>query len=153
MKKPNREKINDLLIPSTIQQQPGRKTNKNHFERKLNEGDLDLFKSADWIEYFKKQASPYQKYVKARHDSTIINSIMKKYSPAEIKNMIDYLFSDAYDYKEKWEVGIYLLSSSYLNSTYNGSILWKKGGLEKKTGKRISPKSRKEDYSSSKGFL
>lgn len=88
--------------------------------------------ASDWISYFKFKASlsdityfsvPYK-------DNAIIKSLMKRFSQSDIQNLIDFIWDGTLNRADE-EKGIYLLSSSFITSTYNGMKKWKNKKTEK----------------------
>ncbi len=147
--KPDREKIRGLIVPNIDipDKKRGRPNNKDKFRGKLDSGEFEEFTYKDWILYFEyKYSLQGRKYISSpTKDSSIIKSVMSKFSPEEIKTMIDYVFDSNQTVVDPRTVGIWILSKNWLNTIYNNSILWKEGSIKKT--KKCESKNRKESDS------
>lgn len=98
----------------------------------------------DWIKYFCSKAGVYNiKYIPVKYkDTGILKRLIANYSQEEIQLMIDFIWDSDYIFKtkngeiSKESYGLYLLSSSWVNSIYNLSKKWKEGSLEEETFKK-----------------
>lgn len=112
-----------------------KKTSRIAFEYLLEEEMFSEFKSLDWIYYFQ------MKYFEANNmhyqisdnkrawtvEHSIYKSVMKEYTPRDIKLMIDFIFDSNQDIKDKKQCGSYLLSSKWIDSIYRTACLWREG--------------------------
>ena len=123
---------------------------KRRFLAKLEDELFSEFTSTDWIMYFqnKYQEANGRGYVivgkKAwSTEHSIYKSLMKDYSPKDIKLLIDFIFDSNQDIKPKLQAGSYLLSAKWIQGVYQSALLWQTGDY--KTKAEIN----KEKYQSS----
>lgn len=107
---------------------------KRAFLNKLEKGMFSEFKNTDWIMYFQQKYKEVNGRgyslvgeVAWRNERSIYNSLIKKFPPKEIKLMIDFLFDADHDMKPKVQLGAYIMSSKWIDSTYNNALLWRDG--------------------------
>lgn len=123
---------------------------KRKFLSKLDEGLFSEFTSTDWIMYFQK------KYEEANNrgyvivgkkawstEHSIYKSLMKDFTPKDIKLLIDFIFDSNQDIKPKLQAGSYLFSAKWIQGVYQSALLWQTGDY--KTKAEIN----KEKYQSS----
>lgn len=101
------------------------------FLNKLNSERFQDFDKGDWLMYFQMkykeangigyQIKGNQMYIK--HHS-IIKSLMKNYTPNDIRSMIDFLFTSEQDLFDKGQITVFHLSSGFLPSVYQSTQLW-----------------------------
>lgn len=152
VKKPNRSSISEYVTPplsDIAPKLPGKKGRPNgsfKYEMKLSREDYHEFTAKDWITYFQSKAKQFSpgEYKEHKYARKIIAKLMKDYSPKDVKNMIDFVFSDAQDKVDRRVVNMGILSQDWLNYIYNSSILWREGTLTKQTVREHMPK---RDYS------
>lgn len=94
--------------------------------------DVENYTPDDFMNYWKAKAREKDVvYVPVRYkDRAIIKSLMNNFKSSEIKIMMDYLWSSNERIYTKegllnyTSYGLFLLSSSWLNSIYNKAIRW-----------------------------
>lgn len=104
------------------------------FLLKLQDELFSEFTSTDWIYYFQ------MKYEEANSrgyaivgkkawatEHAIYKSVMKDYTPRDIKLMIDFIFDSNQDIMPKLQAGGFLLSSKWVQGIYQNSLLWQTG--------------------------
>jgi len=123
---------------------------KRRFLAKLEDELFSEFTSTDWIMYFQKkyQVATNRGYVivgkKAwSTEHSIYKSLMKDFTPKDIKLLIDFIFDSNQDIKPKLQAGSYLFSAKWIQGVYQSALLWQTGDY--KTEAEIN----KEKYQSS----
>lgn len=101
------------------------------FLNKLNSERFQDFDKGDWLMYFQMkyreangigyQIRGNQMYIK--HHS-IIKSLMKNYTPNDIRSMIDFLFTSNQDIFDKGQITVFHLSSGFLPTVFQNTQLW-----------------------------
>lgn len=138
-RKPDRTKTIDLfdkitgelpkrMTPLSATQKPLNSEQK--YIKKLHEKQFDKFISDDWIRYFRDKAkSKGIKFLRGNviKERTILNALMKKLTPEEIKVYIDFIFDSNQEIVDKRTVGIWIFSGGWINTIYQHSQLWIKG--------------------------
>ncbi len=123
---------------------------KRRFLFKLENELFSEFTSTDWIMYFQKKyqeangrgyAIVGKKAWSMEH--SIYKSLMKDYSPKDIKLLIDFIFDSNQDIMPKLQAGSYLFSAKWIQGVYQSALLWQTGDY--KTKAEIN----KEKYQSS----
>ena len=104
------------------------------FKQKLRDENFEDFVWKDWKEYFKFKAKAcgIDRFIPGNpaKESQILKSLMTKFSPYEIKEMIDFVW-DCDEHKlvpHKNTMGIWILSSGYLQSVTQLMETWKREG-------------------------
>lgn len=107
---------------------------KQKYVTKLNAGAFDEFNKSDFYHYFKDSARcrgiTYRSH--AAKDQAIFGRLLKEFDPFEIKDMIDFLFRSGQDIIDYTQAGVWIFSSSWLNTIYQNSLLWKEGNYKRK---------------------
>lgn len=123
---------------------------KRRFLFKLENELFSEFTSTDWIMYFQKkyQESNNRSYVIAGKkawsiEHSIYKSLMKDFTPKDIKLLIDFIFDSNQDIMPKLQAGSYLFSAKWIQGVYQSALLWQTGDY--KTKAEIN----KEKYQSS----
>lgn len=117
-------------FPNAFSGKKSEKPSVQKFNLKYNNQKYDMFTSTDWILYFQLKAEEQsftyrpQSY---RNDHCVLKSIMTKYKPSEIKDMIDFIWESKHDLRPKYQCGIYLLSKKWIASVWNYTQAWKAG--------------------------
>lgn len=112
---------------------------KRKYLAKLEEELFSEFTSTDWIMYFQ---SKYQE-VNGRGyaivgnkawstEHSIYKSLMKDYTPKDIKLLIDFLFDSNQDIMPKLQAGSYLMSAKWIQGVYQSALLWQTGDYKTK---------------------
>lgn len=101
------------------------------FLNKLNSERFQDFDKGDWLMYFQMkykeangigyQIKGQQMYIK--HHS-VIKSLVKNYTPNDIRSMIDFLFTSEQDLFDKGQITVFHLSAGFLPSVYQSTQLW-----------------------------
>jgi len=123
---------------------------KRRFLYKLENELFSEFTSTDWIMYFQKkyQEANNRSYVIAGKkawsmEHSIYKSLMKDFTPKDIKLLIDFIFDSNQDIMPKLQAGSYLFSAKWIQGVYQSALLWQTGDY--KTKAEIN----KEKYQSS----
>ncbi len=123
---------------------------KRRFLFKLENELFSEFTSTDWIMYFQKkyQEANNRNYVIAGKkawsiEHSIYKSLMKDFTPKDIKLLIDFIFDSNQDIMPKLQAGSYLFSAKWIQGVYQSALLWQTGDY--KTKAEIN----KEKYQSS----
>lgn len=123
---------------------------KRRFLFKLENELFSEFTSTDWIMYFQKkyQEANNRSYVIAGKkawsiEHSIYKSLMKDFTPKDIKLLIDFIFDSNQDIMPKLQAGSYLFSAKWIQGVYQSALLWQTGDY--KTKAEIN----KEKYQSS----
>lgn len=124
---------------------------KRKYLTKCKDELFSEFTSSDWIMYF--QDKYYQENDRGYSivgqkmwamEHAIYKSLMKDYTPRDIKLMIDFIFDSNQDIKPKLQAGSYLLSKGWLQSVYQNAKLWQTGDYKSDSD------IRREKYEASK---
>ena len=105
------------------------------FKRKLDESAWDEFTCKDWIEYFKiKAVENGVRFIRGDYikENAIIKSLMGNFKSHEVKLMIEFVWDAPHTFTEKSTMGLWIFSKGWLNTVYNGALLWEKGEFGKK---------------------
>lgn len=112
---------------------------KRRFLAKLEEELFSEFTSTDWIMYFQ---SKYQEVNSRGYaivgkkawstEHSIYKSLMKDYTPKDIKLLIDFLFDSNQDIMPKLQAGSYLMSAKWIQGVYQSALLWQTGDYKTK---------------------
>lgn len=112
---------------------------KRRFLFKLENELFSEFTSTDWIMYFQKkyQEANGRSYVIAGKkawsiEHSIYKSLMKDFSPKDIKLLIDFIFDSNQDIKPKLQAGSYLFSAKWIQGIYQSALLWQTGDYKTK---------------------
>lgn len=112
---------------------------KRRFLAKLEEEMFSEFTSTDWIMYFQSKYNEAngRGYVivgkKAwSTEHSIYKSLMKDYTPKDLKLLIDFLFDSNQDIMPKLQAGSYLLSAKWIQGVYQSALLWQTGDYKTK---------------------
>ena len=107
---------------------------KRKFLNKLSEGMFSEFTSGDWIFYFQRKYEktngrtyPINGQKAWMIEHAIYKSVMKDYTPKDVKLMIDFVFDSSQDIKPKLQLGSYIFSKGWLQGVYQSSMLWQTG--------------------------
>ena len=100
-----------------------------------SEGDFDSYKAEDFLKYWKSKAKEKNvNYITVKFkDKAVLNSLLKSFSGADIKLMMDYLWESGEPINLREgklpyaSYGLFLLSGGFLNSIYNRAKWWKDG--------------------------
>ena len=128
------------------------KQDKPKFLQKLENEEWDLFTVGDWINYFKYKANSYGiRFIRGNvvKESSVIKSLMKKFSPLEIKMMIDFVFDADHTYFDKNKAGITILSGGWTQTIYASAKEWVEGRFVDKS-KRYKQQIPQREYRPSK---
>lgn len=99
--------------------------------KKFNSGRFNDFDHRDWLMYFQQQYKEANKIgyqvrgqqMYYKHFS-ILRSLVKNYTPNDIKSMIDFLFTSNQDLFDKGQLTVFHLSSGFLATVYQNTQLW-----------------------------
>lgn len=123
---------------------------KRRFLYKLENELFSEFTSTDWIMYFQKkyQEATNRSYVIAGKkawsiEHSIYKSLMKDFTPKDIKLLIDFIFDSNQDIMPKLQAGSYLFSAKWIQGVYQSALLWQTGDYKTKA------EIKKEKYQSS----
>lgn len=112
---------------------------KRRFLAKLEDELFSEFTSTDWIMYFqnKYQEANGRGYAivgkKAwSTEHSIYKSLMKDFTPKDIKLLIDFIFDSNQDIKPKLQAGSYLFSAKWIQGVYQSALLWQTGDYKTK---------------------
>ena len=100
--------------------------------RKLNEHEYDKITYKDWTFYFMSKAREHEvNYIRGNAiiESSVIKKLMKHFSVAEIRTLIDFVW-DAWDYPysvQQKTLSITIFSDGWLNTIVQLAEDWKKG--------------------------
>ena len=112
------------LSPSTLK-----------FLKKLDEELFSEFTNTEWIMYFQKKykeannGKGYQLIGDTawRNERCIYNSLIKNFTPQDIKTMIDFLCIAEHDMMPKNKIGAFMMSSKWIDHVYKDAMLWAEG--------------------------
>ena len=113
---------------------------KRRFLFKLENELFSEFTSTDWIMYFQKkyQEANNRSYVIAGKkawsiEHSIYKSLMKDFTPKDIKLLIDFIFDSNQDIMPKLQAGSYLFSAKWIQGVYQSALLWQTGDYKTKS--------------------
>ena len=113
---------------------------KRKYLARLAEELFSKFTTTDWIFYFQQQYEKFNQrpYVLAGQkgwtmEHAIYRSLMKEFTPKDIKLLIDFIFESQQDIVPKKQAGGYLFSKKWIQGVYQSAILWQTGEYQNKT--------------------
>jgi hypothetical protein len=135
---PDRSKAN--IFTRGLSQDRPLSPSYNKIDKLIEDGDISSFTYKDWIKYFTKKAEEHDvAYVRSDNikESAIVKSLMKKFQPSDIRNMIDFLWDAPHTIvKDKDTLTIFHLSGGWLSGVYNQSRKWIEGQYQTENKKK-----------------
>ena len=114
-------------------------TSKSKFDLKLENELFSEFTSLDWIMYFqlKYEKATSKKYFIAGQKAWVVEhriykSLMKEFTPKDIKLLIDFIFESNQDIMPPLQAGAFLYSSKWIQTMYQSATLWQTGDYKNK---------------------
>lgn len=118
------------------------------------------FTNTEWIMYFQrkyKEANNGKGYqligdVAWRNERCIYNSLMKNFTPQDIKTMIDFICCADHDMMPKVKIGAFMMSSKWIDHVYKDAMLWQTGDYmtqaqyKAKKNKENQPEKRNREW-------
>jgi hypothetical protein len=102
----------------------------NLFEGEIPDKPFDEYTEKDWKKYFYEKGRLKGIRVQkgeAYKEASIFKSLMKRFKPFEIKDMIDFMWDAPHDFFKKEFCTPFLISKNWVSKIYNGMLLWKAG--------------------------
>lgn len=100
-----------------------------------SECDISNYTADDFLKYWKSKAKERDvNYVTVKYkDKAVLKSLLKNFSPTDVKLMMDYLWESGEPINLKegklqyTSYGLFLLSGGFVNPIYNRARWWKDG--------------------------